>query len=167
MILGRQASTMNLKQCLISNFGFCFCSVAKSCPTLQPHGLRHARLPWPSLSPGVCSNSCPLSQWCHLILCPSLLLLPSISPSIRVFSNELSLCIRWPKDWSFSFSISPFKEYLWLISFRIDWFHLLAVQGLSRVFSSTIAWQHQFLVLSLLYDPTLTSAYMTTGKTIA
>jgi len=64
----------------------------------------------------------------HLILCPSLLLLPSIFPSIRVFSNELVLCIRWPKYWSFSFSISPSNEYSGLISFRIDWFDLLAVQ---------------------------------------
>ena len=65
----------------------------------------------------------------HLILCHPLLLLPSIFPSIRVFSNELTLCIRWPKYWSFSFSISPFSEYSGLISFRIDWFDLLAVQG--------------------------------------
>ena len=85
------------------------------------------------LSPeGVCSNSCALSQWCYLTIsssfCP-LLLLPSIFPSIRVFSNELALRIRWPKYWSFSFSISPSNEYSRLISFRIDWFDLLAVQG--------------------------------------
>ena len=65
----------------------------------------------------------------HLILCHSLLLLPSIFPCIRVFSSELSLCIRWPKHWSFSFSISPFNEYSGLISFRIDWLDLLVVQG--------------------------------------
>ena len=65
----------------------------------------------------------------HLILCLPLLLLPSIFPSIRVFSNESALCIRWPKYWSFSFSINPSKEYSGLISFRIDWFNLLAVQG--------------------------------------
>ena len=75
----------------------------------------------------------------HLILCHPLLLLPLIFPSIRVFSNESVLCIRWPKYWSFSFSISPSNEYSGLISFRIDWFGLLVVQkkGLSRVFSST------------------------------
>ena len=74
----------------------------------------------------------------HLILCCPLLLLPSIFPSIRVFSNELALCIRWPKYWSFSFSISPSNEYSGLISFRIDWIDLLAVQGtLKRFFSST------------------------------
>ena len=72
----------------------------------------------------------------HLILCHSLLL-PSIVPSIRVFSNESALRIKWPKYWSFSFSISLSNEYLGLISFRIDWFDLLAVKGLSRVFSST------------------------------
>ena len=65
----------------------------------------------------------------HLILCHPLLLLPSIFPSIRIFSNESVLCIRWPKYWSFSFSISPFSEYSGLISFRMDWFDLLAVQG--------------------------------------
>ena len=65
----------------------------------------------------------------HLIFCHPLLLLPSVFPSIRVFSNELALCIRWPKYWSINFSISPSNEYLRLISFRIDWFDLLAVQG--------------------------------------
>ena len=73
----------------------------------------------------------------HLIFCCPLLLLPSIFASIRVFSNESTLCIRWPKCWSFSFSISPFNIYSGLISFRIDWFDLLEVEGLSRVFSST------------------------------
>ena len=87
-------------------------------------------LPSPSLSPRVCSNSCPLSQWCHpiILFCHPLLLWPSIFPSIRVFSNESALHIRWPKYWSFSFSISPSNEYSGLISFRIDWFVLFAVQ---------------------------------------
>ena len=82
----------------------------------------------------------------HLILCRSLLLLllPSIFSSIRVFSSELALHIRWPKYWSFSFSNSPSNEYSELISFRIDWLDLLAVQGLSRVFSSTTTQKHQF-----------------------
>ena len=79
----------------------------------------------------------------HFILCHPLLL-PSIFPSIRVFSDELVLHIRWPKYWSFSFSISPSNEYSGLISFKIDWFDLLAVQGLSRVFSRTIFWKYQF-----------------------
>ena len=80
----------------------------------------------------------------HLILCHSLLLWPSTFPSLGVFSNELALHIRWPKCWSFSFSISPSNEYSVLIFFRIDWFDL-AVKGLSRVFSSTIIQKHQFL----------------------
>ena len=80
----------------------------------------------------------------HLILCHPLLLLPSTFPSIRGFSNESVLHIRWPKYWSFSFSISPFNEYSGLISFRIDWLDLLAVQGLSTVFSSTTVQRHQF-----------------------
>ena len=80
----------------------------------------------------------------HLILCNPLLFLPSIFPSIRIFSNESVLHIRWPKYWGFSFSISPSNEYSGLISFRIDWFDLLAVQRLSRVFSSTTIQKHQF-----------------------
>ena len=81
----------------------------------------------------------------HLILCCPLLLLPSIFPSIRIFSKESALHIRWPKNWSFSFSISPSKEYSGLISFRIDWFDLLAeFKGLSRVFSSTTIQKQQF-----------------------
>ena len=74
----------------------------------------------------------------------TLLLPPSIFPSIRVFSNESALCIRWPKYWSFSFNISPSNEYSGLISFRMDWMDLLAVQGLSRIFSSTTVQKHQF-----------------------
>jgi len=100
---------------------------------LRPHGLQHARLPCPSVSPGVCSNSCPLSRPSnHLILCHPLLLLPSIFSHIRVFSTESAICIRWPKYWNFSFSISPPNEYSGLFSFRIDWFDLLAVQGNSQ-----------------------------------
>ena len=104
-------------------------SVTQSCPTLWSHGLQHIRLPCPSPTPRSCSNPCPLSRWCRLtisILCCPLLLLPPIFPSIRVFSNESVLAIRWPKYWSFSFSISPSNEYSRLIFFRIDWFDLLA-----------------------------------------
>ena len=99
------------------------CSVMSN--SLQPHGLQHARLPCPLPFHGVCWNSYPCN---HLILRCPLLLLPSIFPSIRVFSSESPLRIRWPKYWSFSFSISPSNEYSGLISFRIDWFDLLAVQ---------------------------------------
>ena len=102
----------------------------------------------------------------HLILCRPLLFLPSIFPSIRVFSNESVLHIRWPKYWSFSFSISPFKEYFQLISFRMDWLDLLAVQetlkGLQHHSSkASILWCSAFFIVQLLHP------YMTTGKTIA
>ena len=98
-------------------------------------------------------------------LCRPLLLLPSIFPSIRVFSNESVLRIRWPKCWSFSFSISPLNKYSGLISFRIDWLDLLAVQG-TLVFSNTTQFKSvKSSVLSFLYTPTLTSIH--TGKTIA
>ena len=80
----------------------------------------------------------------HLILCRPLLLLPPIPPSIRVFYNESALCMRWPKYWSFSFSISPSNEHTGLMSFRMDWMDLLAVQGLSSVFSNTTVQKHQF-----------------------
>ena len=100
--------------------------------SLRPHGLQYTRPPCPSLTPRACSNSCPLSQEMpsnHLILCRPLLLLPSVFPSIRVFSSESVLRIRWPKYWSFSFNISPSTAYSGLISFRMDWLDLLAVQG--------------------------------------
>ena len=109
---------------------FC-CSVAQS-DSLWPQGLQHIRLPSLSLSPKALLKLMP-TEWMipskHLILCLSFLLLPSFFPSIRVFSNELALCIRWPKYWSFSFSISPYNEYSGSISFRIDWLDLLTVQG--------------------------------------
>ena len=88
---------------------------------LRTHELQYTRFPCPSSSPGACSNSCPLSQWCHPTISSSaLLLLPPIFPSIRVFSNELALRIRWPKYWTFSFNICPSNEYSGLSSFRTD-----------------------------------------------
>ena len=98
--------------------------------SLQPHGWQHARILCPSASPEVCPSSCPLSWWCHPTILSSaipLLLLLSMFPSIRICFSELALHIRWPKYWSFS--LSPSSEYSVLISFRIDWFYLLAVQG--------------------------------------
>ena len=112
-------------------FYFCCCSVAQSSLTLRPNEMQHIRLPCPSLSPRVCSNPCLLNKMVssnHFILCHPLLL-PSICPRIRVFSNESALCIRWPKYWSFRFSISPSNEYSRLISSRIDQLALLAFQG--------------------------------------
>ena len=102
----------------------------------------------------------------HLILCP-LLFLPSIFPSIRVFSNESVLCIRWPKYWSFSFNISPSNEYTGLISFKMDWLALLAVQGTLKSLlqhhslKASILWPSAFFRVQLSYP------YMTTGRTIA
>ena len=95
----------------------------------------------------------------HLILCCPLLLLPSIFPSIRVFSNESVLHIRWPKYWSLSFSISPSNEYLGLISFRIDWLDLLAVKGTLKSSPSPKFKSINLLALSFLYGPTLTSIH--------
>ena len=92
----------------------------------------------------------------HLFLCHPLLFPPSIFPSIRVFSNESALCIRWPKYWSFSFNISPSNKYSGLISFRMDWLNLPEVTGR---FSNTTVQKHQFSMFSFLYSPTLTSIY--------
>ena len=138
--------------------------------TLRLHGLQHSRLPCPSPTPRTCSNSCPLSQWCHRIISSfyPFLLLPSIFPSIRVFSKELALRIRWPKYWSFSFSISSSDEYSGLISFRIDWLDLLTVQGtlknLLQHYSSSKA---SILQHSAFFIVQLSPLYMTTGKMIA
>ena len=129
--------------------------------SLQPHGVQHARPPCPSPTPGVCSNSYPMSQWCHPNISPSchpFLLLPSNFLSIRVFSKESVLHIRWPKYWSFCFSISPSNEYSGLISFRINWLDLLTVQGtlknlLQHHSSKASILRHS----SFLYSPTCTS----------
>ena len=95
----------------------------------------------------------------HLILCHPLLLLPSIFPSIRVFSNESAVCIRWPKDWSSNFSISPSNEYSGLISFRMDWFDFLAVQGIQESSPTPQFKSSNSSALSFLYGPTLTSTH--------
>ena len=100
--------------------------------SLRPHESQHARPPCPSPTPGVHSDSTSIESVTpssHLILCHPLFLLPPIPPSIRVFSNESTLCMRWPKYWSLSFSIIPSKEHPGLISFRMDWLDLCAVQG--------------------------------------
>ena len=102
----------------------------------------------------------------HLILCRPLLL-PSIFPTITVFSNELALHIRWPKYWSFSFSISPSNEYSWLISFRVDWFDLLAVQGTLKSLFQHHSSRTSILQCSAFFMVRLSHRYMTTGKTIA
>ena len=103
----------------------------------------------------------------HLIPCHSLLLLPSIFPSIKVFSNESALHIRWPKNWSFSFSTSPSNEYSGLISFRIDWIDLLTVQGILKSLLQHHSSKASILRCSAFFIVQLSRPYMTTGKTIA
>ena len=107
--------------------------------SLRPQESQHARPPCPSPTPGVYLNSCPLNQWCYPAILSSHLLplLPSTFPSIRVFSNELAICIRWPQFWSFSFSISPSTEYSGLISLGLTGWISLQSKGLSRVFSGS------------------------------
>ena len=136
--------------------------------SLQPHVRQHTRLPCLSLSPRVCSNSRPLSWWCYLTISSSATLFFCLqSFPASVFSNESTLHIRWPKYWSFSFSISPSIEFSGLISFRIDWFDLLVDQGilmsLLQYHSSTAS----ILRHSAFFMVQLSHAYMITGKTIA
>ena len=121
-------NTIQLGSAWFSSVQFSHSIVSDS---LQPHESQHARPPCPSPTPGVHPNSCIVSVMpsSHLILCHPLLLLPPIPPSIRVFSNESTLHMRWPKYWSFSLIISPSKEHPELVSFRMGWLDLLAVQG--------------------------------------
>ena len=142
------------------------CSVMSD--SLWPHGL-HARLLCPLPAPGTYSDSCPSSRWCHptIILCCPLLLLPSVFPSIKVFSSESIFCIKWPKYWSFSFSISPSNEYSGLISFRMDWFDLFAVPGTLKSLLEHDSSKASVLRHSAFFMVQLSHPYMTTGKTIA
>ena len=118
----------------------------------QPHELQHARRPLSitnsQSSPKLMSIESVMPS-SHPILCRPLLLPPPIFPSIRVFSNESALYIKWPKYWSFSFNISPSNEHLGLISFRMDWLISLQSKGLSRVFSNTTVQKHQFYCAQL------------------
>ena len=142
------------------------CSVISD--SLQPHGLQHTRLLCPSLS--LCLPKLMFIESVmpsnHLILSRPLLLLRSVFPSIRVFSNESSLHIRWPKYWGFSF-ISPFNEYSSLISFRMDWFDLLSVQGTLNNMLQHHNSKASILQRSAFFMVQLSRLYMTTGKTIA
>ena len=139
--------------------------------SLRPPGLQHARSPCPSPTSRVYSNSCPLSRWCHPTISSSVipfnLLPPSIFPSIRVFSNESVLHIRWPKYGSFSFNISPSNDYSGLISFRMDWLDFLAVQGTLKSLLQYHSSKASILWLSALFMVQLSHPYMTTGKTTA
>ena len=138
---------------------FCCCSDTKSCPSFcNPIDCCMPGFPCPARAPGACSNSCALSQWCHPTISSSVTLfsLPSIFPSIRVFSNESALHITGPNYWSFS--TSPSKEHTGLISSRIEWFNLLVIQGTQE--SSAPQFENiSSLVLSLLYSPTFTSIH--------
>ena len=143
------------------------CSVMSN--SLWPHGLQLTRLPCPSPSPSVCLNSCPLSQWYQ----------PTIWSSVIPFSFNLQsflapgsfpesvLRIRWPKYWSFIFSISSSKEYSGMISFRIDWFDLLAVQGTLKSLLQHHSSKTSILRCSAFFMVQLSHPYMTTGKTTA
>ena len=127
---------------------FCYCAVTQLCATLwDPHGWQHARLPCPSPSPRACSNTCPFSWWCQPAFSSPVIPFsscPQAFPASEFFSNESALCIRWPKHWSFSFSISTSNEYSGLISFEIDLFYLLAVLGTLTSLPNTIVQKHQF-----------------------
>ena len=134
--------------------------------SLWPQGLQHARPPCPSQTPRAYSNSCPSSWWCH----------PSISSSVVLFSCLQSfpesgsfpvLCIRWPKNWSFNFRISPSNEYSGLISFRMDWFDLFAVKGTLKSLLQPHSSKVPILRHSTFFMVQLSHPYMTTGKTIA
>ena len=143
---------------------FQFSSVTQSCPTLCDPMNRstpghHHQLPE--------FNQTHVMPSSHLILCHPLLLLPPISPSIRVFSNESTLHMRWPRYWSFSFSIIPSKEILGLISFRMDWLDLLAVQGTLKSLLQHHSSKASILRCSAFFTVQLSHPYMTTGKTIA
>ena len=139
--------------------------------SLQPHESQHARPPCPSPTPGAYSNPCPSSWWCHpsshLFLCRLPLLLPPIPPSIRVFYKKTALRIRWPKYWSFSFSISPSNEHPGLISFRMAWLDLLAVQETLNSLLQHHSSKTSIIQCSSFFIVQLSHPYMTTGKTIA
>ena len=158
-----------MKDCVavLLTFVLSFSHYVVSC-FLQPHRLQRARLPCPSLPPRVRSNSCPLSQWCHPTISPSVAAFSSCLqsyPASGFFSNESTLHIRWPKYWSFNFSISPSNEYSGFVAFRTEWFDLLESKGCSWVFSSTTVQKHPFF--SAFFMVQLSHSYMTTGKTTA
>ena len=164
LLLNTQKLKKNLKISCDSNVQFS-CSVMSD--SMQCHGLQHTSLPCPSPTPQACSNSCPSTWWCH----------PTISPSIIPFSSCLQsfpasgsflmsqfFAIRWPNYWSFSFSISSSNEYLGLISFRIDWFDLLAVQGTLKSLPQHCSSKVSILQCSAFLIIQLSYPYMTTGK---
>ena len=152
------------------SISFQLSSVTQLGPTIcNPHRLQHPRLPVHYQLPSLLKlTSIKLMMpSSHLILCRPLLLMPFIFPSIRVFSNESVLHIRWPKHWSFSFSISPSNEYSGLIFFRIDWFDLLAVQGTLKSLLQHHSSKAPILWRSAFFTVQLSHPYVTTGKAIS
>ena len=142
------------------------CSVVSD--SLRPHESQHTRPPCPSPTPEIYSNSFEsMMSSNHLILCRPLLIPPSIFPSIKVFFNESVLLIKWPKYWSLSFSISASNEYSGFISFRMDWFDLLAVQGTLKSLLQHHSLKPSILQHSAFFIVQLSHPYNTTGKTIA
>ena len=139
--------------------------------SLQPHEQQHARLSCPSPTPKLAKNQKmsikSMMPSYHLILCHPLLLPPSIFPSIRVFSNVSALLIRWPKYWNFSFNISLSNEYSGLISFTVDWFDLLEVQGTLKSLLQHHSSKASILQCSAFFMVQFSHPYMTPGKTIA
>ena len=135
--------------------------------SLRPHESQHTRPPCPSPTPGIHSDSASIKSVMpssHLILCRPLFLLPPIPPSIRVFSNESALCMRRPKYWSFSFSIILSKEIPRLMSFRMDWLDLLAVQGTLKSLLQHHSSKASILWCSAFFTVQLSHPYMTSGK---
>ena len=170
------ASKLQLYSLLFSHQGspnYCLSSVQFSCSvvsdSLRPHELQHARPPCPSPTLRVHSNSRPSSRWCHPAISSSVIPFSSCPQSLpaSVFSNDSALCIRWPKYWSFSFSIIPSKEHPGLISFRMDWLDLLAVQGILKSLLQHHSSKASILQCSAFFTVQLSHPYMTTGKTIA
>ena len=135
--------------------------------SLRPHEPQHARPPGPSPTPRVYSNSCPSSYWCHPAISSSVVPFSSCPQSLPTSESFLTLHIRWPKYWSFSFSISPFNEHPGLISFRMDWLDLLAVQGTLKSLLKHPSSKASILQCWAFFIVQLSYPYMTTGKTIA
>ena len=155
---------LNIFTCFHVTNSVQFSWVAQSCPILQPHGLQHTMLPCPSPTPGSCSNSCPSSRWCHPTISSSVvpLLLPSVFPSIGVFSNELVLCLSSPKYWSFSFSLSHSMNIQdWFSLGWTGWVSLLSKGFLNHSSKASILWHSAFFMVQLSHP------YMITGNTVA
>ena len=150
-----------------AQWGYQFSSVQSD--SLRPHESQHARPPCPSPTPGVHSNSCPSSWWCHPATSSSVVPFSSCPQSLpaSIFSNESTLRKRWPKYWSFSFSISPSNEHPGLISFSMDWLDLFAVQGTRKSLLQHHSSKASILRCSAFFTVQLLHPYTITGKTIA